>query len=147
MEKVIKVSFKTNNSPNKQQINSTMMASFLPVIVSKLFQCIRNSHKSVVVRWSGTTCEDGNKLLNRTGSALYVCDVWQVTYVTVNMIMCVSIRAIHVYSGQVTENVNNLAVKDHVQDNLPVISLFVLELIYLLCTPHLRRTKEYLNKK
>ena len=27
------------------------------------------------------------------------------------------------------------------------LSLFVLKLIYLLCTPHLRRNKEYLNKK
>ena len=49
-EQVIKVQFKTNNS-----FNSTMMASFLPVIVSKknkqrkiclLLQCITNSHKS-----------------------------------------------------------------------------------------------------
>ena len=50
-KKMIKMPFKTNNS-----FNSTMMASFLPVIVGKknkqtkkiwlLLQCITNSHKS-----------------------------------------------------------------------------------------------------
>ena len=43
-----------------------------------------------------TTREDGSKLLNRTGRVLYVCDVRDSSqYVTVEMIMSGSIRAIH----------------------------------------------------
>ena len=70
-----------------------------------------NNVPSSELIWA-TTREDGSKLLIRTGSLLYKCGVWQVTYVILLSTwlltwLWASVSELYIYSRQVNENDNN----------------------------------------